>query len=139
MKPIMGKEWPGSYRYQPFAIGTTDLEFEFSRRLVAGTNGALKGSNISVVWNPDLQEILINGVLQGRKQTDPQGASAVARVRMLQTAAGIHKQIESQQTGLGAYSQPVLDREKVKEDVRSQALGDWIRNAGQPCQHCRRP
>ena len=138
MRPMMGKEWPESYRYQPFAIGTTDLEFEFSRRSVADNNGALKGSNISTVWNPGLQEILINGVLQGRKQIDQRGASAISRVRMLQTAAGIHKQIESQNTGpilfrIGAYSQSLLDREKVKEDVRSKALRDWIRNARQPC------
>lgn len=130
----MGKKWQGSYRYQPFVVQTTDREFEFSRRCVAANNGMLKGSNISAVWNPGLQEILINGVLQGRKQTDPRGASAISRVRMSHTAAGIHKQIESQQpepifVQIEAYSQSLLDRDKVKEDVRNKALGGWIRNA----------
>ena len=137
MKPIMGKEWPGSYRYQPFAIGITDLEFGFSRRFVAGTNGALKGSNLSAVWNPGLQEILINGVLQGRKQTDPRGASAISRIMMLQTTVEIHRQIESQQIGpilfrIGPCSQLLLDREEVKECVRREALRGWIRNARLP-------
>ena len=130
----MGKKWQGSYRYQPFVVQTTDIEFEFSRRCVAANNGMLKGSNISAVWNPGLQEILINGVLQGRKQTDPRGASAISRVRMSHTAAGIHRQIESQQpesifVQIEAYSQSLLDRDKVKEDVRNKALGGWIRNA----------
>ena len=134
MEPMMSKEWQGSYRYQPFVVRTTDLEFEFSRRCVAGSNSALKGSNISAVWNLGLQEILINGVLQGRKQTDPRGASAISRVKMWHTAAGIHKQIESQQpepifSRVEACSPSLLDREKVKEDVRSKALSGWIRNA----------
>ena len=138
MQPMMSKKWPGAYEYQPFVTGTTDLEFEFSRRVVAIYNGTLKGSNISAVWNPGLQEILINGVLQGRKQTDSRGASAISRMMMLQTSAEIHKQIEIQQTApilirIGAYPQSLFDREKVKEDVRSQALRGWIRNARQSC------
>ena len=43
-------------------------------------------SNLCAVVTPQKQEILINGVLQGRKQEDPRGASCVSRRKMWEAA-----------------------------------------------------
>ncbi|KAI9837969.1 MAG: hypothetical protein M1819_006123 [Sarea resinae] len=84
--------WKGGYKFQPFEVRTTSREFEFSRRGGGGGGGGgsddAKGaavartrtpSNLSVAYTPRFQETLIGGVLQGRRQFDPRGASRVCK------------------------------------------------------------
>lgn len=133
MKPMVGKEWPGGYRYQPFATQVCQGEFRFSRRSVVSSRGPLKGSNISAVWNTDLRETLVNGVLQGRKQTDLKGASSISQQSMsLLVSQTIEKLQSRKRKNLilqADVSRAALrDREYVKVEVRSTALKGWIRN-----------
>ena len=79
----------------------------------------------------------MNGVLQGRKQFSPQGASslckqsmwkAVAEVVALLGISTLQKTL-SHGTYLMLMKDELLeDRRRVKEEVRSKALKCWIRN-----------
>lgn len=133
MKPLVGREWPGFYRYKPFVVRTTDFEFWFSRRCETASEGSRKGYKISAVWNNGLQETLVNGVLQGRKHNDPKGASAVSRVLMSQLASEVFRQlgvryVRSTLCGSEDIPKSLVDRDQVKVGVWSTALKGWIRN-----------
>ena len=133
MKPMVGKEWPGGYRYQPFITQVCHGEFLFSRRSVLSSRGPAKGSNISAVWNKDLRETLVNGVLQGRKQTDPRGASSISQQSMSLLLSQTIEKLRSRNKENGLLQANVCtaalhDREHVKVEVRSTALKGWIRN-----------
>lgn len=83
MQPIADRIWGDGHAFHPFRVRTTNLDFSYSRRnAMANSKGESKGCNISVVWTLGLQETLINGVLQGRKQTDPKGASALSKAKI---------------------------------------------------------
>ena len=134
MKPMIGKEWPGGYRYQPFTTQACHSEFVFSRRSVQSNCQRPKGSNISAVWNRDLRETLVNGVLQGRKQTDTRAASSISQRSM---SLLVSQTIEKLQNGkreneilqADVFTAALHDREYVKDVVRSTALKGWVRNA----------
>ena len=133
MKRAVGMDWPGGYKYQPFTIHIIDFEFAFSRRSLLASDAPLKGSNVSAVWNTRLQETLLNGVLQGRKQSDPRGASSVSCMAMSRLTSETVAQLIDQQNGsllvkVKDTSKALLDRDNVKEEVRSKALQGWIRN-----------
>ena len=134
MLPVIGSKWPGNYRFRPFRIETTEATFHYSRR-AAGTNAkGRKGSNLSAVWNPNHQETLINGVLQGRKQTDRMGASALSRVEiwnlLLQTVNLLDTPSPNSSLGLLSYmdmkvSQRLKHRRLVKSNVKNDVLKGW--------------
>ena len=135
MLPVIGWNWPASYRFRPLRIETTEITFRYSRT-AAGTNiDGLKGSNISAVWTPSHQETLINGVLQGRKQTDRMGASALSRLQiwnlLLQTVNLLDiPSLSSSSLGLSSYmdmklSQDLKHRRHVKNNVINKALKGW--------------
>ena len=137
MKSVVGKLWPGSYRFQPFSVLTSNTEFEFSRRRALAAQKALKGSNISAVWNTCVEETLVNGVLQGYKQIDPRGASALSQIKMLELASKVGEYIGRPRVGSASTEilscvGPLIDRAVVKNEVRTNALKGWIRNA-KPC------
>lgn len=130
--------WKGGYRFQQFDTRLTDREFVFSRRSIASTEKAV-ASNLSAVWTPASQETLIGGVLQGRKQIDPRGASSVCRKSMWKTAVqiagvvGVPLLVEA--LGKGMYtsvkeSEVLEERRKTKDDVRKTGLKGWVRNTG---------
>lgn len=134
MSPIAGATWPGGYGFRPFRVETTDIDFHYSR-VVAGTKAdACKGSNISAVWTTRHEETLINGVLQGRKQTDEKGASASSRMQMWKFVLEISNIIDVLVLGsflkMSSYlemksSQDLGHRRYVKDDVISRALQGW--------------
>ena len=134
MSPVVGSNWPANYKFRPFRIETTEIMFHYSRR-AAGTNAkSCKGSNISAVWTPSHQETLINGVLQGRKQTDRMGASAFSRVQiwnlLLQTVNLLDVPSLNSNLGLSSYmdmklSQGLKHRRHVKNSVKKDALKGW--------------
>ncbi|OAG06499.1 uncharacterized protein CC84DRAFT_1146686, partial [Paraphaeosphaeria sporulosa] len=80
MAPVVEQAptWGGGYRWSPFSVLSTSREFAWSRRMVPPSSKAVS-SNLSAVWTPSWQETVIGGVLQGRKQFDPRGASRICR------------------------------------------------------------
>ena len=52
-------------------------------------NDSVVPSNLAAVHTANASEILINGVLQGRPQLDPRGASCVSRRKMWYSAIEI--------------------------------------------------
>ena len=138
MKSIRGNSWHGSYAFKLFKINTTSLEFEFSRRSPSSIATSVVPSNLAAVWTPDHDESLIGGVLQGRKQFDPNGASMVSKRRMWQLAVEIAEMLpecDIWSTTLKAESylqvkesSILAARRDVKRDV-GITLDGWIRNA----------
>lgn len=134
MIPALSLTWLAGYRFRPFQVETSVIDFHYSRR-VAGTNlDGCKGSNISAVWTPGHQETLINGVLQGRKQTDRMGASALSRMQIwdllldtvgLINVAAMRNVLKSSSYPDMKRSQDLEQRRRVKEDVKREALKDW--------------
>lgn len=132
------QSWQGGYTWRPFTVRPTSKEFTWSRRGVAPTEKAV-ASNLSAVLTPSWQETLIGGVLQGRKQMDPRGASKICR----RSAWGLALQI-AVITGtpaiLGALTSATYGdmkqdamleaRRRVKADVQGRGLGGWVKNVG---------
>lgn len=70
-------DWEGTkagHQFRPFGVRTTGRKFAYSAQ-----GAEAGGSNLSALWTPRRQEILVNGVLQGRKQFDIRGASITSR------------------------------------------------------------
>ena len=139
MKSISDENWRGGYKFKPFDVRTTNREFVLSRRNREGHCNGLKGSNMATVFNPWLQETLINGVLQGRKQTDPRGASAICNAQLWKTVIKIcalmalpvlHELQHSATYRRVKESRLFESRREVKEEVKNRALTGWIRNEG---------
>lgn len=127
--------WSGGYAFHPFKVNTTELDFKYSRRNAGESpTGEVKGSNISAVWNLHIQETLINGVLQGRKRTDPRGASALSKSRTFRLFVEIHSLLETRRgvetVVIPDYqslknSDPLKDRRRVKIKAKEKALKGW--------------
>ena len=139
MSPVTGATWPGGYGFRPFRVETTDIDFHYSRRAARTNLDLCKGSNISAVWTPRHQETLINGVLQGRKQTDLKGASALSKMQMwtllLESICLIGLSVLEKLLKTSSYldmklSQDLEHRRLVKEQVKCEALKGW--NNGEP-------
>lgn len=142
MRGLAGKRWPGGYSFLPFEVQTTTREFRFSSREVAARSGRPTASNLAVAWSMQgLEEGLIGGALQGRKQFDRKGASAVSRRRMWEYAReiagleGLESEAIYEQLGVRSYLElkygALLEaRKKVKEDAFTEALKGWTRNQG---------
>ena len=139
LSPIAKKQWLGGYSFQPFHVRTTNREFKFSRRSMGPGGQTPKSSNISAVWTPDIQQTLINGILQGRKQTDLRGASAVCRMKIWGAVLNVLKTLaipaSSYAVDTSTYSQlkeswVLEDRRGVKFEVRAKVLRGWVQNAG---------
>ncbi|KAF1971913.1 adenosine-deaminase [Bimuria novae-zelandiae CBS 107.79] len=130
--------WSGGYAWHSFAVHSTRREFRWSRRMVPSGVKAT-ASNLSAVWTAAWQETLIGGVLQGRKQFDARGASAICRRSVWKVAlqiagiAGMPAVVEA--LGRGTYKmvkdgEMLEARRRVKRDVRRQALQGWVKNTG---------
>ena len=151
----MQEKWRGlGFAYSPFVVRGTEREFEYARPSHTRSGAAFSSagdqekaepaapaavpSNLSTVITPHKQEILINGVLQGRVQSDPRGASCVSRRRMWEALRNVHRTLgmmEGESMGLGqTYGEMKMGarvlrgREKVKGDVRGKALKRWKRS-----------
>jgi len=139
MKVVNDKKWHGGYEFRPFAVRTTSRDFEFSRRSAMASE-RLVTSNMSVVWTPTLQETLIGGVLQGRKQFDPRGASKICRRQMWRAVvdlaalcglAGLEViAVKGSYGSLKERSDILKERRAIKSEATAEALGGWIRNCG---------
>ncbi len=134
MEPVSGRNWNAGYAFHAFNVVTTEKEFAFSRRRVPSPAA---GSNLSAVCTPHLQECLINGVLEGRKQTDPSGGSALCNAHMWRVASNVMALIDmpilQNILQLSTYrrmkdSEAFEDRRQVKEETKNEALSGWVRN-----------
>ena len=140
MKPVAGRNWPGGYSFRPFKCRTTDHEFVFSRRSKPETSKQLRTSATAAAYNAYLQETLVQGRLQGRKRLDPKGASALCSRNMWGMALKVLAALQMpnmlyQMTGCSKVerwkkSALLKGRERVKAEVRAEALRGWIRNDG---------
>lgn len=138
----------GGHSFQDFNMMTTGREFAYSRRDADGSallSDAISPSNIAASWSPYFEETLIGGVLQGRKQNDPKGASVVCKKRMWELARDITRLLDLEDSpsdgpeseavkGLKTYedmkqSQLLQDRMAAKSNAR-QTLKGWVRNDG---------
>ena len=137
LKGISDSVWPSGYGFVPFEVKLTSREFAFSRRR-CNLEASPKASNKSVLWTPHVQQIVVNGVLQGRKQIDAQGASAIARqtlakmVQAMTLSAGLEvlKPIADARRYADAKGVELLGaRRWVKRIVVKEALQGWTSNA----------
>ncbi|KAF2275453.1 uncharacterized protein EI97DRAFT_434293 [Westerdykella ornata] len=137
ISPDMEKRWSGGYAFHPFSVHATCREFKHSRRSVAPSEKPIP-CNLSALSTPHFQESLIGGVLQGRKQLDPRGASRVSRRSMwkavleLAGLVGVPLLLEAvrkERYGDVKEGDALAAHRQVKEDVRGVLRG-WVRNRG---------
>jgi tRNA-specific adenosine deaminase 1 len=120
--------WANGYGFSPFRVVTTDLEFEYSKRSQAGHSNPVP-SNKCVVWTPSFNEIIINGVLQGRKVADRNAASLISRRQMWSAVDYLTTLPSDAQYSSIKKHQALKERSRVKKEV-VDALGSWIANDG---------
>ncbi|KAK5707733.1 hypothetical protein LTR97_000271 [Elasticomyces elasticus] len=136
-----GKHWGGGYAFKPFMVQTTSRGFEYANAAISDATEAeaVVGSNISMLSTfSGRQEVIINGVLQGRKQTDPKGASCVSRrkiweaINRIKSAADTAVSIKGPKETYAEFkaSPRLRSREQVKHDVKTLALKGWKLNEG---------
>lgn len=137
MEPLYGMSWGDSYRFAPFKVATTKLDFHFSRTSVESRSDRISASNLAAAWTlSGLEETILNGVVQGRKAFDVKGASWLSRRGMWTKARALDAQLQAPvrlqadaYRGIKALS-TLGRRAAVKSDVRSRALSGWIQNEG---------
>jgi tRNA-specific adenosine deaminase 1 len=139
MKALKGRTWEGGYRFQPFVIMTTDVDFGFSEGDKAG--------NISAVWSASpstldasscvraedgegLNESIINGIKQGwniRRVIDasenaPRGASGICRRSMWEMGREVVRLLDEGDEEADMMNQ-VFGMEKY-EDLKESPLAE---------------
>ncbi|KAH8171862.1 adenosine-deaminase (editase) domain-containing protein [Sarocladium implicatum] len=137
MKPLSGMSWDDSYRFAPFEVATTTLEFEYSKTSVQARSKKVSASNLAAAWTiSGLEETILGGVVQGRKAFDVKGASRLSRRGMWVEALKVEASLgHTTLLGVAAYGDikalPAVGmRAVVKAEVRSRALSGWIQNQG---------
>lgn len=126
MKPVAGKQWPGGYAFRPFKVEATSVEFAFSKRAVQARSQAISASNLAATWSASgVEESILGGVLQGRKQFDVRGASKSSRRQMWNKA----KQLSECLSTPSSVSGPDKDAENVPDDDRHRALQEHLSSA----------
>jgi len=130
------EQWKDGYDFRPFQVIETSLEFEHSRRAYPASTKTT-GSNITAMWTPQHQEVLIGGSIQGNKQFSIRGSSAMSKIEMWKKALALSQkaqlvEIESALVS-GTFAELKAStllqaRRRVKEDVYTDALKNWVRN-----------
>jgi len=130
--------WQGGYAYRPFEVLETSKEFMFSRRAFSDSIKT-KGSNITAMWTPHGQEVLIAGTIQGNKQFSIRGSSMISKLCLWKAALSLSQSLQldkveavlSSGTHASVKRSSLLqDRRHVKNSVKELALQNWIRNDG---------
>lgn len=138
MKDVAGLACETGYAFKSFKIRTTKIEFRYSRSSVGSQISNVKGSNICAVWNPYVQETVINGALQGWKQDHPRCASSLARTRMSKVTLDILKHMNPERYNDALAARTYRDlkntvilagRRRIKSEVLTMALKGWVPNA----------
>ena len=136
MAPLTHHTWSQGYAYHPFDVKPTPISFAYSRHPSANSTNTIrtnKSCNISTIWTANnLRETLINGVLQGRKQSDPKGASALSKTKIWElfqeidriVGGEINVPVDMQYERVKGIDALAV-RRRVKEDAKSLALKGW--------------
>jgi len=145
MSPLKDRKWDGGYAFKPFEIQTTKHEFRYSRRQALGEGEKLVASNIAASWTssrtqtPAQTEVLIGGILQGRKKFDVLGASRASRRSIWRLALEISALVAVpkiyQALNAGNYRDVVQcdyleARMKAKAETKEKSLKNWVMNKG---------
>lgn len=147
MGSLVGKQLGEGYAFRPFKVEATTVEFEFSKRAVQARSSTISASNLAATWSASgLEETILGGVLQGRKQFDVRGASKTSRRQMWikakelsdnlsATDAGGLMELQEHLSSASSYQDikdgPLLaERRHVKSKVRQLSLKGWVRNQG---------
>jgi len=137
-RPDGGATWYGGYSYRPFKVVETSKEFMFSRRAFSESTKTT-GSNITAMWTPYSQEVLIGGSIQGNKQFSIRGSSAISKLGMWKAALSLARNLQLEEVeavlGSGTYAKVkscvlLEHRQQVKQAVRQDALQNWVCNNG---------
>jgi tRNA-specific adenosine deaminase 1 len=137
MAPVVSTQWDEGYAFRPFSVQTTEMEFEYSRRIALEQSTRIAGSNLAAVWTRSgLEETVLGGVIRGRKPFDIRGASSVSRLQMWKTAKGLAEGLDDTRhlyeylaysSYKGVKNGPALGaRCQVKADTRAIALIGWV-------------
>jgi tRNA-specific adenosine deaminase 1 len=127
-------DWEGTkagHQFKPFEVRTTGRTFAYSAQ-----GAEAGGSNLSALWTPKRQEILVNGVLQGRKQFDLRGASITSRRGLWKLAlevaamAGVPAVLGNLNKATYGQAKETanLYRTEAKDKALEKALAGWKRN-----------
>ena len=140
MKSLQNKIWSGDYAFRPFQIGTTNVEFAYSKRSVTHTAEKISPSPLATAWSASgIAENIVNGVTQGRKVGDPKGASRMCRQHMWSLAQSLADQCHRPSLAAAlrgaTYAHVKADallqsRGQVMADTQLFALKGWIKNSG---------
>ncbi|KAL6885965.1 adenosine deaminase/editase [Trichoderma evansii] len=147
MRSLVGKQWGEGYAFKPFKVEATTVEFEFSKRAVQARSSTISASNLAATWSASgVEETILGGVLQGRKQFDIRGASKTSRRQMWITAkelsgklyatddgglSGLQEHFSSASSYQDVKDGPLLaERRHVKSQVRQLSLKGWVQNQG---------
>jgi tRNA-specific adenosine deaminase 1 len=144
------KQWEKvGYSFHPFSVEGTTRTFDYGKPTTREDTAV--PSNLSALCTLHTSEVLINGVLQGRQQADPHGASRVSRRKIWEavvdvvglageaaTHAGEEEVVGNlrdlaSDVGEGSYADAKIRcaaREEVKRVVKEVALKKWRRNEG---------
>ena len=141
MKTVGNARWPGEYAFHEFRYIETTTEFRYSKRAPRGyiglTTAIPRSSNMSTAWNPYIHEVLINGSLQGWKQSNPKCASCLARASSLRDVSQMLRELGSPSytimSSCNTYrrlkdSELLRHRKLVKQATITKALPGWIQN-----------
>jgi len=130
--------WQGGYSYRPFKVLETSQEFMFSRRAFPDSTKTT-GSNITAMWTPYNQEVMIGGSIQGNKQFSVRGSSAISKLGMWKAALSLTQNLQLEEVeailSSGTYAEvkggaQLEPRQQVKDAVRHMALQNWVCNNG---------
>lgn len=144
------QSWPGGYGFHPLDVRATSpyVDFDLSRRRTAGRApggcAGIEPSPLAVAWNrAGLEEGVMAGVQQGRKQADPRGASMLCRAGMwgralsvassavlLGAGAVAARKVLSEAATYRELKQSELLRARahVKGQVKATGLRGWVNN-----------
>jgi tRNA-specific adenosine deaminase 1 len=127
-------DWEGTkagHQFRPFDVRTTGRKFAYSAQ-----GAEAGGSNLSALWTPKRQEILVNGVLQGRKQFDIRGASITSRRGLWKLAlevaamAGVPAVLDNLNKATYGQAKGTANPHwtEAKDKALEKALTGWKRN-----------
>jgi tRNA-specific adenosine deaminase 1 len=130
-------KFDGGYSFQPFEVCPTDKVFQFSRfNIEEGITPV--PNNVSSMWTPNTKEILINGLIQGKKLGNRGATSVLCKRQMFEKLHGIAATLRTSGVDLDIghdyeafkNSTMLASRQRVKDVVRQTSLQGWVRNPG---------
>lgn len=144
LQALADARWPGGYRFRPFAVETTGQEFAYSRAAVAARSPRIVACSLAISWSlSGFDEVLVGGLLQGKKLPDLRAASRISRRQIWAAARDLARLLDDEADPLRSHllqggqsyqaikdGELLADRRLVKAAVRATVLAGWVRNEG---------